>query len=238
MLYLYKSKTSKSQKMKKTSYLLFALFLTTICFAQAQKKKEITDFVPKNAIIFEKIIGDLNEDGLADCVIIIKQTDKSKIIQHETRGKLDRNRRGIIILLNNKKSYEMIVSNEECFSSENEEGGVYFAPELSFEIKNSKLYVNYGHGRYGYWKYSFRLKKYKQNTDLELIGYDETNGGAVVNSQTSINFLTKKKIDKINTNQNAESGNEVFKETKTNIKQTELIRLSRIINFDELSLQF
>ena len=82
------------------------------------------------------------------------------------------------------------------------------------------------------------LKKYKQNTDLELIGYDETNGGAVVNSQTSINFLTKKKIDKINTNQNAESGNEVFKETKTNIKQTELIRLSRIINFDELSLQF
>ena len=210
------------------------MFFTTILFGQTEQKKEIADFLPKDAIIFQKISGDLNKDGIDDCILIIKKTDKSKIIKHEFRGELDRNRRGIIVLLNKKKYYELVTKNYDCFSSENEEGGVYFAPELSVEIKSNKLYVTYGHGRYGYWKYTFRL----ENTDFQLIGYDETNGGAVINSEKSINFLTKKKIEKVNTNQNAESGNEVFKETKTNIKVDKLIRLSEIKDFDDISLPY
>ena len=216
----------------KPIFLLFFLFFTTISFGQTEQKKEIADFLPKDAIIFQKISGDLNKDGIDDCILIIKKTDKSKIIKHEFRGELDRNRRGIIVLLNKKKYYELVVKNYDCFSSENEEGGVYFAPELSVEIKSNKLYVTYGHGRYGYWKYTFRL----ENTDFQLIGYDETNGGAVINSEKSINFLTKKKIEKVNTNQNAESGNEVFKETKTNIKVDKLLKLSEIKDFDDISL--
>lgn len=205
--------------------------LATTVFAQSIQKQNPSDFIPKGYVIFEKISGDLNKDGIEDCVLIIKGTDKSKIITDQYRGKLDRNRRGIIILFNKKDLYKPAVRNDNCFSSENEDGGVYFAPELSVEIKKGNLYIHYGHGRYGYWQYTFRHK----NLDFELIGYDASNGGAVINSETSINFLTKKKQEKVNTNQNAKGGDEVFKETWKNIKVNRLVKLSEIKDFDELT---
>ena len=69
---------------------------------------------------------------------------------------------------------------------------------------------------------------------LELIGYDESNGGVVIESETSINYLTKKKIEKVNTNEKAEGGDEVFKETISKIKTAKLTQLSAIKDFDEL----
>ena len=174
----------------------------------------------------------MNKDGIEDCVLIIKGTDTSKIITDEYRGKLDRNRRGIIVLFNKKDHYELAVKNYNCFSSENEDGGVYFAPELSVEIKKGNLHVHYGHGRYGYWQYTFRF----QNSDFELIGYDESNGGVVIESETSINFLTKMKQKKVNTNENAQGGDEVFKETWKKISVNKIIKLSEIKDFDELDM--
>ena len=198
-----------------------------------QTGKPITDFIPKGYKIFQEIKGDLNKDGLEDCVVIIKGTNKENVITDEYRGKLDRNRRGIIVLFKENNNYIEAVKNYDCFSSENEDGGVYFAPELDVSIEKGKLYVHYGHGRYGYWTYTFRF----QNANLELIGYDSSdNYGPVVNSETSINFLTKKKVTKTNTNENAESGDEVFEETKENIKAARLIKLSEIKDFDELEV--
>lgn len=196
-------------------------------------KKNPTDFIPKNFIAFDTIYGDLNKDGLEDCILIIKGTDKSKVIQHEYRGELDRNRRGIIVLLNKNDNYELAVKNYNCFSSENEDGGVYYAPELNFEIKNGKLFINYAHGRYGYWQYTFRY----QNNDLELIGYDSSeNHGPIVLYKTSINFLTKTKIESENINRNVEDSDEVFEKTEMKIKKSKLIKLSEIKDFDELHL--
>ena len=183
-------------------------------------------------MVFEKINGDLNNDGIEDCVLIIKGTDKKQIIIDEYRGKLDRNRRGIIVLFDKKDHYELALKNEICFSSENEDGGVYFAPELSVEIKKGNLFVHYGHGRYGYWQYNFRY----QESDFELIGYESSNGGAVIDSETSINFLSKKKQEKVNTNENAEGGDEVFEETWKKINLNRLIKLSEIKDFDELDM--
>ena len=194
-------------------------------------KNKPTDFVPKGYVVFDKIFGDLNKDGLEDCVIIIKGTDKSKFVNDEYQGVLDRNRRGIIVLLNKNGNYELATKNYDCFSSEHEEGGVYYAPELGFEIAKGNIYINYAHGRYGYWEYTFRY----QNSDLELIGYDDSeNRGPVINSETSINYLTRTKIFNENTNEDAESGDEVFKKTVTKINRTRLIKLSEIKDFDEL----
>jgi hypothetical protein len=189
--------------------------------------------LPKGYVIFEKINGDLNKDGIEDCVLVIKGTDTSKVVTDEYRGKLDRNRRGIIVLFDKKDHYELAVKNYDCFSSENEDGGVYFPPELTIEIKKGNLFINYGHGRYGYWQYTFR----HQNSDFELIGYDESSDrGPVVDSKTSINFLTKKKQRKVNTNENAEGGDEAFKETWKSINVKRLIKLSEIKDFDELDM--
>jgi hypothetical protein len=194
-------------------------------------KKNLADFIPKNYIPFDTIYGDLNKDGLEDCALIIKGTDKSKVITDESRGKLDRNRRGIMVLLNKKSGYELAVKNYNCFSSENEDGGVYYAPELDFGIEKNKLFINYRHGRYGYWSYTFRL----QNNDLELIGYDgSSNHGPIVLTETSINFLTHKKIVNQNINENTYDDDEIFEKKESKISRTKLIKLSEIEDFDEL----
>ncbi|WP_081413903.1 hypothetical protein [Chryseobacterium daeguense] len=190
------------------------------------------DFLPKGFVLFKEIQGDLNNDGLKDCILIIKATEKDKIITDENRGKLDRNRRGIVILFKTKNDdYELIVENKACFSSENEDGGVYFAPELDVSIDKNKLFVHYAHGRYGYWAYTFKYI----NSDFQLIGYDSSdNSGPVVNRETSINFLTGKKQEKVNTNTDAEGGDEVFMENWSKIPVHKPILLSEIKDFDEL----
>jgi hypothetical protein len=216
--------------------LLLTFILTTIIttvFGQVEQKQNLTDFLPKGYVVFEKINGDLNKDGIEDCILIIKGTDRSKIITDKYRGQLDRNRRGLIILFNKNDKYELAGKNLDCFSSENEDGGVYFAPELSIEIKKLNLYISYFHGRYGYWGYTFRF----QNSDFELIGYDDSdNDGPVVNSETSINFSTKMKIVKVNTNENADSGDEVFKTITKRIRISRLIKFTEIKDFDELDM--
>lgn len=209
-------------------------------------KKNPKDFIPEGYVIntyeggisaegWNEIKGDLNKDGLEDIVLIIKGTDKSKMIQDEDRGVLDRNRRGIIVLLNKGNYYELASKNYNCFSSENEDGGAYFAPELSVGIEKGNLHINYGHGRYGNWGYTFRY----QNGDMELIGYDSySSNGPVPQYEVSINFLTKKKLTKDNLNKNDDGDHyEVkYKNTWETIKVNNLMKLSEIKDFDELEL--
>ena len=228
---------------KQLTFLLLTLTITV--FGQVEQNKNPFEFVPKGYVIYkyedgissgswDEIKGDLNKDGLEDIVLIIKETDKNKIIKDEYRGELDRNRRGIIVLLNKGDFYELATKNYDCFSSENEDGGVYFAPELYVEIKKGKLYISYGHGRYGNWGYTFRY----QNGDMELIGFDlYTSRGPVAQYEVSINFLTNKKLTRDNLNKD-EDGDEYttdnFKETWENIKKKKLLRLSEIKDFHEL----
>jgi hypothetical protein len=196
-------------------------------------KADLTAFIPHGYVWFDTVFGDLNKDGVADCVLIIKGTDTNMVVEDERNGKeVDRNRRGLVVLLNKNGSYEQVVKNYNCFSSENEDGGIYYFPELSIEINDGKLFVQYSHGRYGYWKYTFRF----QNSDMELIGYDASeNFGPIVNRETSINYLTRKKIVKVNTNENAqESGEELFKVTTMAVQVNKPVRLSEIKDFDEL----
>lgn len=191
------------------------------------------DFIPDGSILFEKISGDLNKDGLEDVVIITKQTDTSRIVQDEYLGELDRNRRGIIVAFKKGEGYDLIVQNDTCFSSENEDGGVYFPPELMVEIGDGKLFMHYAHGRYGFWRYTFRLKE----DDFELIGYDQSDHqGPILHYSYSYNFLTGKKLTKENVNFYSENPqDEVFKETWETIANNKRLLLSEIEDFDVLS---
>lgn len=209
-------------------------------FAQAQptaeelklRKDKVTykAYLPAKYQLFEAIEGDLNKDGLKDVVLIVKATDPEAFVQDEYRGQLDRNRRGVIILLNQKGKYKTLLSNLSCFSSENEDGGVYFPPDLWLEINNNLLDIHYGHGRYGYWRYLFRL----EGNDLRLIGYDDSNNrGPLIQSQTSINFLTGKKVIRKNMSEDEEEEPR-FKETWSKIKQPP-IYLTKVKDFNDLS---
>lgn len=201
------------------------------------KKQAPEDFLPAGFVIFDRIWGDLDRDGAKDLVLIIKGTDKSNFYTDEYRGELDRNRRGIIVLFNRKHGFEQAVKNVACFSSENEDGGVYYPPELSLEIKKGNLYVHYAHGRYGYWWYTFR---YDKKSDFDLIGFDASeNHGPIVQRTVSINFVTKRQQEKVNVNENTEdSGEEVFEESWKNIPLKKAIKLSGIKDFDELYFDY
>ncbi len=214
--------------------LILSLSILGIISCQAQSK-ELLSFIPKGYVEFQKYFGDLNKDGQDDCVLIIKATNKNNIVLNRFDEKVDRNRRGIIVLLKNENVFQLADKNYDCFSSENEDGGVYFAPELWIEFERGNLIVHYGHGRYGFWRYIFRF----QNSNFKLIGFDSSsNHGPIVNSQTSINFLTKKKLVRENINNEDEGGDEIFKETWSNIKIENLIKLSDIKDFDELEMNY
>lgn len=200
--------------------------------AQVVEQADFSKFVPQDYVITDTIYGDLNKDGKTDCALIVKGTDPSNFVINRYDENVDRNRRGIILLLQTKNQYELVLKNMDCFTSENEDGGVYFPPELSVFIRKGNLYVNYSHGRYGYWTYTFRY----QHGRFELIGYDQTNGGVVIEKETSINFSTKKKQTKVNTNENAQGGDEVFEEKWETLTVDRLVQLAEITDFFEIDL--
>jgi hypothetical protein len=211
---------------------LFSTFslvlIAEIAFGQPVLKQNANDFIPKGFVLSSTSIGDLNKDGVDDKVLLVKGTDKGAFVKNEYGELVDRNRRGILVLFKKDNQYEMVLKNLNCFSSENEDGGVYYAPELSLEIGKGNLYVSYAHGRYGFWKYTFRYR----NSDFYLIGYDSIEGGEVIDKETSINFLSRKKQEKVNTNSSAEGGDEEFRETWTNITVTKLLKLREIKDFE------
>ncbi|WP_448907280.1 hypothetical protein [Hoylesella shahii] len=245
--------------MRRISYFLFALAFITSCKQaknvnnnssmlpkdtvqtvskpatepQPDLKTNPLEFIPNGYELFSRTEGDLNKDGKPDVVLMIKGTDKSKWVDDEYRGRLDRNRRGLIILFKRDGGYELIAENDECFSSENEDGGVYYAPELSLEINKNTLVLHYAHGRYGYWQYIFRY----QNNDFELIGYyGSSNRGPIVLYITDVNFSTRTCVYKENINADDDEAEEEFKVKTIKFKRKNLIKLTEITDFDELDL--
>ncbi len=214
------------------NYLLVALLVTlgiSICKAQDE---DLSDFLPEGYKEFERYYGDLNKDGEEDCILIIKATSKDNVVINRFDQEVDRNRRGIIVLFKEQDGYQLADKNYDCFSSENEDGGVYFPPELSIEVERGNLVIHYGHGRYGFWRYIFRF----QNAAFELIGYDSADHfGPRVNRETSINFLTRQKLVRENINENSEGGDEVFEEMWEEIDAAKLIQLSEVESFEYLN---
>ncbi len=221
--------------MNKFLSILSILFFTIICNAQHHS---VYDFIPKGYVEYEKYFGDLNKDGQDDCVLIIKKTDKNNVVTNQFGEKVDRNRRGIIILFKKDETYQLADKNYHCFSSENEDGGGYYAPQLSITIKNNDLYVSYDYGRYGNWEYTFRF----QHSNFELIHYEifyKTDTDCDVDwyiyDDVSINFLTQEKLTNKFVKINAD-GEEIYKKISENISVNKLLKLSKIKDFSELNI--
>lgn len=196
-------------------------------------QQQIMGFIPKGYKLFDKVYGDLNKDGLMDCVLIIKATRKDSFVNDRDGHKVDRNRRGIIILFTHGNGYKLALKNESCFSSENEDGGCYDPPELNVSIKDSKLYLHYNYGRYGFWEYCFRF----QDSDFVLIGFDRSeNWGATVFTKKSINFLTGTEYIDKNINSKNPDGKNVFRRKVVKIARKPLYKLSKIKDFDDLDV--
>lgn len=202
------------------------------------KWADYLNLVPKGYVVYEEIYADVDKDNQDDCILIIKGADFKNVAYAEYRNCfLDRNRRGIIIGLKRGDHYKPVVKNYSCFSSENEDGGVYYAPELYLEVNAKKnLIIGYAHGRYGYWRYMFRY----QNNRFEMIGYEEeSNRGPQTLSKMSINFSTKKMCTSTNLSQNEDYEDKNYVErwenTWEDLNNIDLIDLQNIQDFDNIS---
>ncbi|WP_158123459.1 hypothetical protein [Vibrio vulnificus] len=212
------------------------LLLSTLLFGAnvlAQEKIDLDssyrEILPNGHTIIEAIHGDLNGDSRDDIVLMIQGTDQNKIVTDELRGRLDLNRRGIIVALRGNDKYDVVVENDNCFFSDDEDGGVYMVPDILMSITKGNLYIDFLHGRYGYWSYNFRY----QDSDLELIGYDASeNRGPRVEVVTSINYLTKKMLTKENINE-LDDDDPIFKEKWSTFVLEHRFKLSQISDFTE-----
>ncbi|EMD1177614.1 hypothetical protein VP758_004184 [Vibrio harveyi] len=212
------------------------LLLSTLLFGAnvlAQEKIDLDssyrEIVPNGHTIIEAIHGDLNGDSRDDIVLMIQGTDQNKIVTDELRGRLDLNRRGIIVALRGNDNYDVVVENDNCFFSDDEDGGVYMVPDILMSITKGNLYIDFVHGRYGYWSYNFRY----QDSDLELIAYDASdNRGPRVEVVTSINYLTKKMLTKKNVNE-LDDDDPIFKEMWSTFVLEHRFKLSQISDFTE-----
>ena len=128
--------------------------------------------------LYDAIKGDLNKDGIDDVAVVTQETFKEKFMpfsdgcDESTKDDkwcqiVNKNRRGVVILLSNGDKYEAVVTKRDIFESPNEDGGAYFPPELVVEIKNSELKFFYSYGKYGYWEYVFAL----DGKDFKLVRY-------------------------------------------------------------------
>jgi hypothetical protein len=207
-----------------------------LCGLSAQAASDFTQatWFPKGFKLVETLRGDLNKDGQPDIVLLVQGTDPAAVVQNRFGERVDRNRRGLVIALRQGDGYTLALKNLTCFASENEDGGVYVPPELNLELAKGSLLINFLHGRYGYWSYNFR---YRQGS-FELIGYDSSqNHGPVVERVTSINLLTNKVLTRVNTNPEAEGGDERYKETWSKVQRPKVITLSGISGFEDFSLR-
>ena len=216
-----------------THYLRIFLIVVLVASCRPTKlqHKNALQFIPENYVLYQKLNADLNYDGILDCILIIKNTNPEYIVVNSFDKTVDRNRRGILILFKNKKGYQLIDKNINCFYSENEEGYGYYAPQLTLEVDKGDIIFNFEHGKYGNWNYRFR----RFNTSYQLIRYENTSSnGPKINSEVTVDFLAKQKKIKTNINEDDEGNNPIFKETITNFNIDQLVQLSTIKTFENL----
>ncbi|MUP47421.1 hypothetical protein E0K83_16895 [Gramella sp. BOM4] len=210
--------------------IIFVIFSIN-CLSQ---KKNPSEFIPDGYILSEHHTGDLNYDKKKDHVLIIKDTREEAIIKNRAGEIMERNRRGIIILLDKGDDLEKVVENKDCFISENEDGGVYFPPELSFQTLDNFLHIHFSRGRYGYKKYIFRY----EDSSFRLISFEIShNYGPKVLKRKEIDFIKMERtlVENINKYGNAEE--ESFQVVSNMIEIEDRIKLSEIEKFEDLEFE-
>ena len=221
-------------------YNIFPLIVIAICYAftssnQGNQPSYSKCKIPDGYKIFSKHSYDLNGDNLKDSIFIIKGTQMNRMVENRFGNKVDRNKRGILIFFKTNDGYNLITQNLDCFSSENEDGGVYFPPELSIEPTGGNIKFHYSHGRYGYWYYSFSYI----NSDFELLTYysaQSTSGSTAYYQTVEIDLKNQKKYVNVNVNESDLDGKEIYETTIENCPIKESYKLSEIEDFYNIRL--
>lgn len=187
--------------MLKSQYLVLA-FLAAPSFASTHDA--FAQSIPNGWKVVNKIVGDLNRDGINDVVLVTEETNPANFKKKPegTMGRdiLNLNPRRLVILLGSSSGFKEVLRRDDLLPSENAEdmgcledplanGGVSIARgNLVIELRDSRSCGSYGVVNE---KFTFRT----QGTRFQLIGYDrsESSRSTGERSEYSTNYLTGKK---------------------------------------------
>jgi hypothetical protein len=188
-------------------------------------------FVPPGWRLEKTISGDLNADGRADAVLVLRDNDPKKFIDRklEKTPPFDTNPRILaVVFANDKGGYGLVLDNhtfiartEDAFQQDPlDPNGVQ---EGDIAIANGALRITlaYFSGNMGRMTYTLRY----QNKRFELIGYDRVNveRNSGVMSDTSINYSTRQVVRK-----KAHISDDGEKITRSRLPQKPLLTLDKI----------
>lgn len=185
----------------------FLLCFECVCSKELAIKKCIVEESIPSLVPQGKVFGgywaieDFDENGLIDYMVIVRDTTLATyIVDGEVvRDTIERNPRGYMLVMDKGTHFEATAYNDTCFASENEDGGVYFAPELHIEYWGGVLDVQYWHGRYGSYGWKFRYK----DGDFVLISkYKDESSSIITETTYSENIDYEKGVKKARTLKN------------------------------------
>lgn len=178
------------------------------------------------------IWADFDDDGLTDYLVKVRGTDEEAFVKPDwgCDTLVDRNPRGYLLVMNRNNRYVVTSYNYECFPSENEDGGVYFPPELFVEYDDNHhcLIVSYGHGRYGSWDYRFKYR----DGDFVLVAEGRDESASWIVETLYLEYIDYEKgIKKCSELENPDDVAEkqaptVYKDWEEKIEKRELVKMS------------
>lgn len=192
-------------------------------------------FIPNGYKLIKKIYGDLNKDGYRDCVLLIKATHKDHIKTDSDGNVIDRNRKGLVVLLNKKGKYQLASKNLNFLMPDKGYKDGNPSDSLSVNIRDGKLYIFYNEKDIGDKSFCFRY----QGTDLVLIGADFsfTYGEELPLTIESYNFLTRVSSHENQIANFHEDVDATYEWEAGRLKKKPLIKLSEIHALEDLSFE-
>jgi hypothetical protein len=170
----------------------------------------IDDFVPKGWKLIDKVVGDLNKDGLPDIAGVIEEI----LDDYEYFNGCDQNRILFVAFNKGVSRYKLSVQKNNIILTLYD-GGLWGDPFVATRFdqyqhgdnQRTGIFVNRGSlliRFYGgsSWRWSRKFRFRYQNEGWYLIGYDyeyyHTSGWQGQNNSVSYNYLTGKKIEGFN----------------------------------------
>jgi hypothetical protein len=171
--------------------------------AFSESSSVFNDWIPKDWKLVATAIGDLNQDGMEDAVLVLEQTNPANLVSNESLGAsvLNLNPRRLLILFKTSEGYREILSRDHLLPSQNDADDPCLADPLLEEggisISDGKIFIRLGSwsscGSYGVTHETFTFRF--ESARFRLIGYDYSdfsrNSGEA--SEDSVNYLTGKR---------------------------------------------